>query len=72
MEVAQDVVKSLIQWVSVSVLGFFYWMFVLLLISLFLMGVWFTTFDDILRYGIILAVITSIGYAGVMIYRKVR
>lgn len=72
MEMAQDVVESLIQWISVSVLGFFYWMFVLLLISLFLMGVWFTTFDDILRYGIILAVITSIAYAGVIIYRKVR
>lgn len=72
LEIAEDVVKSFLQWAVVSVCGFVYWMAVLCLISIFLLNIWVTTMDDLLRYGIILAVITSIAYAGIIIYRKVH
>lgn len=70
IEFAQDIVKSIIQWAVVSVLGFVYWMAVLLLISIFMLNIWHTSFEDILRYGFILAAITSVGYAGVLVYRR--
>ena len=69
-ELVGDIVKSVIAWAVVSALGFLYWMAVLLLISIFLMNIWHTNFDSILQYGIVLAVITSIVYAGILIYRK--
>lgn len=71
-EIAEDVVKSLLQWAVVSALSFLYWMAMLLLLSIFLMNIWHTSFDAILQYGIILTVITSIGYAGVLVYRKLH
>lgn len=70
VEVVQDIVKSVIQWAVVSVLGFFYWMAMLLLLSIFMLNIWRTSFEDILRYGFILAAVTSVGYAGVLLYRK--
>ena len=66
----EDVVKSLLQWLVVSCLGFAYWLAVLLLLSLFLNGVWYVAFEQLLTYSIVLAVITSVGYAIVMIRRK--
>ena len=66
----EDVVKSLLQWLVVSCLGFAYWLAVLLLLSLFLNGVWHVVFEQLLTYSIVLAVITSVGYAIVMIRRK--
>lgn len=72
LEIAEDVVKSFLQWVVVSLCGFVYWMAVLFLISIFLLNIWVTTMDDLLRYGIILAVITSVAYAGIIIYRKLH
>jgi membrane protein DedA with SNARE-associated domain len=72
LNAAIDVVKGLLQWLVVSVLGFGYWMFVLLLLSLFLMNVWHTSFEKILRYGTILGVITSVVYAGILLRRKFR
>ena len=67
---AEDVVKSLLQWLVVSCLGFAYWLAVLLLLSLFLNGVWHVAFEQLRTYSIVLAVITSVGYAIVMIRRK--
>jgi membrane protein DedA with SNARE-associated domain len=72
LNAAIDVVKGLLQWLVVSVLGFGYWMFVLLLLSLFLMNVWHTSLEEILRYGTILGVITSVVYAGILLQRKFR
>lgn len=72
LKMAEDVIKSLIQWVLVSACGFAYWMLVLLILSMFLMNIWITTFEKILRYGIILSVITSIVYAGILIRRKLK
>ena len=71
-DIAEDVIKSLLQWAFVSAFGFLYWMLVLLLASIFLMNIWITSFEKILRYGIILAVITSVFYAGVIVYRKLH
>lgn len=69
-ELVEDIVKSVIAWAVVSALGFLYWMAVLLLLSIFLMNIWHTSFNSILQYGIVLAVITSIVYAGILVYRK--
>lgn len=71
-EVAEDVVKTLLQWIVVSGLSFLYWMAMLLLASIFLMNIWHTNFDEILRYGIILAVITAIAYGIKLVRRKLK
>lgn len=67
-----DVIKGILKWIVVSALGFVYWMAVLLLASLFLMNIWKTSFDAILQYGIILAVITSVIYGGNLIYKGLK
>lgn len=69
---AEDVVKGVLQWVVVSALGFGYWLFVLLLASLFLMNIWVTSWEQILRYGIVLGILTSVVYGGVLIYRRMK
>lgn len=71
-EAAEDVVKTLLQWSVVSGLSFLYWMAMLLLASLFLMNVWHTSFEAILRYGIILTIITAVVYAIMLIRRKLK
>lgn len=71
-EAAEDVVKTLLQWSAVSGLSFLYWMAMLLLASLFLMNVWHTSFEAILRYGIILTIITAVVYAIMLIRRKLK
>lgn len=71
-EVAEDVVKTLLQWIVVSGLSFLYWMAMLLLASIFLMNIWHTNFDEILRYGIVLAVITAIAYGIKLVRRKLK
>lgn len=71
-EIAEDVVKTLLQWMVVSACGFLYWMALLLLISIFLVNIWMVSFEEILRYGMILAVITSLSYAGILLYRKLH
>lgn len=72
LEKARDVLKSLLQWAVVSVFSFAYWLFLLLLISLFLLNIWDVEFDDLLRYSIVLAVITAIAYAVYLIRREVQ
>lgn len=72
LEIAEDVVKTLLQWIVVSACGFAYWMLVLCLISIFLMNIWHTTMDDLLQYGLVLAGITSVVYAGMLVYRKLH
>ncbi len=69
-EYALDIVKDVLIWLVVTALSFVYWTVVLLLISLFLLNVWHITFEEILRIAFVLMIITSIGYIGVLIYRR--
>lgn len=71
-EKAFDLVKSLLMWVVVTGGAFLYWMFVLLLISIFLMNIWKTSIEELLQYGIILTVITSIVYLVSILRRKFK
>ncbi len=71
-ETAIDIVKGILQWAVVSALSFLYWMVVLLIFSLILMNVWHTSWEAILRYGLILTMITAVVYAVVMIRRKLK
>lgn len=71
-EYAVDAVKDLLAWIVVTVLAFFYWMAMLLLASLFLLNVWHVTFEKIVQISLVLTVITSLGYLGVLIYRRVH
>lgn len=71
-EMVEDVVKDLLKWIFVSLFGFAYWMGVLFLASIFLMNIWITTWEKLLHYGIVLGVITSVVYAGILIYRKFK
>ncbi|MCH5332848.1 MAG: hypothetical protein J1D89_02720 [Agathobacter sp.] len=69
-EQVTDVLKGVLAWAVVSVLGFLYWMAVLLLASIFLMNIWKISIERLLTYGICLSIITSVVYAGMRIYRK--
>lgn len=71
-EKLQDLIVNILTWVVVTACAFLYWMAVLLLLSIFLMNIWNTSMEKILNYGIILTVITSIVYAGILIHRKFK
>ena len=71
-EVAFDVVKSIMKWAVVTAGAFLYWMFVLLLLSIFLMNIWKTSIESLLQYGIILTVITSVVYLVILFCRKFK
>ena len=71
-EKAFDIVKSIMMWLVVTAGAFLYWMFVLLLLSIFLMNIWKTSIESLLQYGIILTVITSIAYLVILIRRKFK
>ena len=71
-EKAFDIVKSIMMWLVVTAGAFLYWMFVLLLISIFLMNIWKTSIESLLQYGIILTVITSIAYLVILLRRKFK
>lgn len=61
-EHALDMVKSVLVWAVITGLAFLYWMAVFLIFSLILLNVWHVKFDSILKYAIVLTVITSIVY----------
>lgn len=71
-EKLHDVVLNIMKWMVVTACGFAYWMAVLLIASIFLMNIWHTSWEDILKYGIVLTMITSVVYAGMLIYRKFK
>ncbi len=71
-ELVTDVVKEILKWVAVTAIAFAWWMFVLLLLSLFLLNIWHITFEGILRYGIVFTIITSVIYTGNLIYKRVH
>ena len=59
-----------LQWLAVTAGIFAWWMAMLLLISVFTVNVWRITFEQILRWSILLTVLCSAGYIGVMIRRE--
>ncbi|MFG6393205.1 MAG: hypothetical protein K1W24_03295 [Lachnospiraceae bacterium] len=61
-EHALDMVKSVLVWAVITGLAFLYWMAVFLIFSLILLNVWHVKFDSILKYAIVLTIITSIVY----------
>lgn len=71
-ERAADAVKDVLMWAVVTGGAFIYWIAVLLIISLVLMNVWHTSFESILKYTIVLTVITSAVYLIRMVYKKLK
>lgn len=71
-EAVIDIVKEVLLWVVVTALAFLWWMFVLLLISLFLVNVWHVTFVMLVRYGIVLTAVTSVVYGGKLVRRRLK
>lgn len=69
-EYAVDIVKDILAWLVVTAIAFVYSMAMLLLASLFLVNVWHVTFEEIVNISIVLMVLVSIGYIGVLIYRR--
>lgn len=69
-EYAVDIVKDILAWLVVTTIAFVYSMAMLLLASLFLVNVWHVTFEEIVNISIVLMVLVSIGYIGVLIYRR--
>ncbi|MBO5487849.1 MAG: hypothetical protein J5988_13155 [Eubacterium sp.] len=65
-----DVIKDILSWMVVTGLSYLYWMAMLLLISLFLLNVWHVKIDEIVRYSVILMIITSIGYLIKIFHRR--
>lgn len=69
-QIAADISKTTAKWLGVTVLAYGYWFFLLMLLSIILLGVWHVTFVQILWYSGILCVVTSLVYAGVLVHRK--
>ena len=69
-EYAVDIVKDILAWLVVTAIAFVYSMAMLLLVSLFLVNVWHVTFEEIVNISIVLMAIVSVGYIGVLIYRR--
>ncbi len=69
-QVAEDVAKTTARWFVGTVLGFVYWLAMLLIFSIFLLNVWKVEFTQILIYAAILGAITSAAYAGILVHRK--
>lgn len=69
-EIAEDIAKTTGRWLLGTVLGFAYWLAMLLIFSIFLLNVWEVSFAQILIYSAVLGVITSLVYGYVLIHRK--
>lgn len=69
-QIAADVGKDTAKWLTVTALSYGYWFFLLMLLSIILLGVWRVKFYQILIYSGILCVITSVVYALMLVHRK--
>ncbi len=69
-EYAVDIVKDILAWLVVTAIAFIYSMAMLLLASLFLVNVWHVTFEEIVNISLVIMAVVSIGYIGVLIYRR--
>ncbi len=64
--------ERIAQWIAVTAGFFAWWMGMLLLVSLMAVNVWHVTFEQILRWSIILTAVSGAGYAVVMGVRESR
>jgi len=62
VNVDMDIVKDVAVWLVFTGASFLYWMFLLLMLSLFLMNVWSVKFTQLVHYSIALMVVTSVFY----------
>lgn len=69
-QIAADVGKTTAKWLAVTILAYAYWFFLLMMLSIFLLGVWHVTFFRILLYSGILCAVTSVVYALMLVHRK--
>lgn len=69
-QIAADVSKSAAGWLAVTVLAYGYWFFLLMLLSIILLGVWHVTFIQILVYSGILCAVTSLVYALMQVHKR--
>lgn len=69
-QIAEDIAKTTARWLVGTVLGFVYWMALLLILSIFLLNVWKVEFVQILIYAAVLGAITSLIYGYTLIHRK--
>lgn len=67
-----EILKDIVGWVIVTAAAFVYWMLMLLFASLVLLSYWKVSFEQLLRYGIVLTVISSVVYLVYLIRRKVK
>lgn len=69
-EIAADTAKTAFRWLVFTVLIFLYWLALLLLLSIILLNVWKVKLIRIIVYAVILAAVSSLVYAGVLVHRK--
>lgn len=69
---AIEIGTEAVKWLGVTLGAYLYWVFVLLLASLFLLQIWHVTFEEILILGGVLTAVTSLAYFGYLIYRRVH
>ncbi len=69
-QVAEDVAKTTIRWLLGTVLGFVYWLVLLLIFSIFLLNFWKVTFPQILIYSAVLGAVSSLVYGYSLIHKK--
>lgn len=70
--VLKDTVLTILKWLGVTIGAFAYWMFVLLLLSIFLMNIWKTSIYQILKIGVALTVVTSVVYLIRIVVKKLK
>lgn len=70
--ILKDTVLTILKWFGVTIGAFAYWMFVLLLLSIFLMNIWKTSIYQILKIGVALTVVTSVVYLIRIVVKKLK
>lgn len=69
-QIAQDVAKTAGKWLLMIILGYVYWLAMLLIASIFLLNVWKVSFDQILIWSGVLDAVTAVVYGYILIHRK--
>ena len=68
----KDGVLAVLKWMVVTVLAFAYWFAMLMIGSLVLMNVWRTSWEEIVKYSLILCAVTSIIYVIRNLIKKLK
>ncbi len=69
-QIAADVGKTTAKWLVVTLLAYVYWFFLLMLLSIILLGVWKVSFGQILWYSAGLCALTSIAYGISLVHKR--